>query len=156
MEKQNTISKHAKRRANKKAQKDTDGTGEEKTRDAQIEELKYDPKETKSNEEMESEDTVQENQTAPETQKKNKKDKKKATAVLKAPVFADKEIVVPSQEGGFTGDKEEWFDDEKYNVPKKGPNFDHAKEHDYYFGSYSSHHIHEEMLKDSHRTLTYQ
>lgn len=29
-------------------------------------------------------------------------------------------------------------------------------EHDYYFGSYSSFHIHEEMLKDSVRTRTYQ
>lgn len=28
--------------------------------------------------------------------------------------------------------------------------------HDYYFGSYSSFHIHEEMLKDSVRTRTYQ
>jgi hypothetical protein len=28
-------------------------------------------------------------------------------------------------------------------------------EHDYYFGSYSSFHIHEEMLKDSVRTRTY-
>lgn len=28
--------------------------------------------------------------------------------------------------------------------------------HDYYFGSYSSFHIHEEMLKDTVRTRTYQ
>jgi len=34
--------------------------------------------------------------------------------------------------------------------------FDDASKHDYYFGSYSSHHIHEEMLKDTVRTLTYQ
>jgi type I protein arginine methyltransferase len=30
------------------------------------------------------------------------------------------------------------------------------EQHDYYFGSYSSFHIHEEMLKDSVRTRTYQ
>jgi hypothetical protein len=29
------------------------------------------------------------------------------------------------------------------------------KDHDYYFGSYSSFYIHEEMLKDAHRTRTY-
>tara|TARA_B110001450_G_C17297995_1_gene350267 strand:+ start:255 stop:560 length:306 start_codon:yes stop_codon:yes gene_type:complete len=75
---------------------------------------------------------------------------------LVAPVFADKEVVVNSQEAGFTGDKEQWFDEEAYNQPQQGPNFEKAKEHDYYFGSYSSHHIHEEMLKDTHRTLTYQ
>jgi len=39
---------------------------------------------------------------------------------------------------------------------KKEANFDKAGEHDYYFNSYSSHHIHEEMLKDTSRTLTYQ
>ena len=30
------------------------------------------------------------------------------------------------------------------------------KKHDYYYGSYSSYHIHEEMLKDSVRTRAYQ
>ena len=30
------------------------------------------------------------------------------------------------------------------------------KDHDYYYGSYSSFHIHEEMLKDSVRTRAYQ
>lgn len=43
-----------------------------------------------------------------------------------------------------------------FNQPKKGANFDKANEHDYYFNSYSSHHIHEEMLKDTSRTLAYQ
>ena len=31
-----------------------------------------------------------------------------------------------------------------------------AAKHDYYYNSYSSHHIHQEMLSDRHRTLTYQ
>jgi len=75
---------------------------------------------------------------------------------LKAPTIADKDKVVNSSETGFTGDKEGWFDDELYNKPKAAHNFDSAKEHDYYFNSYSSHHIHEEMLKDTSRTLSYQ
>ena len=54
------------------------------------------------------------------------------------------------------GDKETWFDEDLYSKPKQESNFDKAKEHDYYFNSYSSHHIHEEMLKDAGRTITYQ
>jgi len=34
--------------------------------------------------------------------------------------------------------------------------FGERNKHDYYFGSYSSFHIHEEMLKDTVRTRTYQ
>jgi len=75
---------------------------------------------------------------------------------LKAPVIEDKEITVVSGEKGFTGNQEKWFDEERYNKPKEEVTFEKAGEHDYYFGSYSSHHIHEEMLKDSVRTLTYQ
>ena len=33
--------------------------------------------------------------------------------------------------------------------------FSNRDKHDYYFGSYSSFHIHEEMLKDTVRTRTY-
>jgi len=61
-----------------------------------------------------------------------------------------------SNEPGYTGHSDLWFDEEKFNKPKQGANFDKAKEHDYYYGSYSSHHIHEEMLKDTSRTLAYQ
>ena len=54
-------SKHAKRRANKKAQKDagpTTGSAptDDKNRDQQIKELEYAPGETKSNEDMVSEE----------------------------------------------------------------------------------------------------
>lgn len=63
---------------------------------------------------------------------------------------------MPSTELGFTGPSEEWFNDEIYKAPKHKANFDEAGKHDYYFNSYSSHHIHEEMLKDSHRTTTYR
>ena len=61
-----------------------------------------------------------------------------------------------SSETGYTGHTDNWFDEDKYNIPKQGPNFDKANLHDYYFNSYSSHHIHEEMLKDTSRTLAYQ
>jgi hypothetical protein len=60
-----------------------------------------------------------------------------------------------STESGYTGHTDNWFDEEKYNKPKHTANFDGAKAHDYYFNSYSSHHIHEEMLKDTSRTLSY-
>lgn len=76
---------------------------------------------------------------------------------LKEPKHDNKNKIYKSKEAGFTGDKEDWFDEELYNKPKvKGPNFDDAKKHDYYYNSYSSHHIHEEMLKDQQRTLAYQ
>ena len=61
-----------------------------------------------------------------------------------------------STEKGYTGHPDNWFDEEKYNRPKHAANFDDAGKHDYYFNSYSSHHIHEEMLKDTSRTLSYQ
>ena len=61
-----------------------------------------------------------------------------------------------SNEQGYVGNSEGWFDDELYKKPKGKANFDGANKHDYYFNSYSSHHIHEEMLKDTSRTLTYQ
>ena len=57
--------------------------------------------------------------------------------------------MLKSKEAGFTGNSDHWFDDVRYNKPKKNANFDNAHSHDYYYNSYSSHHIHEEMLKDS-------
>lgn len=52
------VSKHAKRRAAKKAQAQKEGGGvsEDKTREEQIKANEYAPGETKSNEEMESEE----------------------------------------------------------------------------------------------------
>lgn len=70
--------------------------------------------------------------------------------------FGRKDKVLPSDETGYKGSPDTWFDDDRYNKPKHKANFDGASKHDYYFNSYSSHHIHEEMLKDQHRTLTYQ
>ena len=65
-----------------------------------------------------------------------------------------------SNEKGFVGDSETWFDEDRYKKPKvtRGgkATFDEANKHDYYYNSYSSHHIHEEMLKDRSRTTAYQ
>ena len=65
MEKQNTISKHAKRRANKKAQKEANGgEKEDQSRDAQIKENEYTANEIKSNEEMKDEEPIVEKKQA--------------------------------------------------------------------------------------------
>ena len=72
------------------------------------------------------------------------------------PRFQDKEKVIKSTESGFTGPSDGWFDEARYTKPKNMANFDEAGKHDYYYNSYSSHHIHEEMLKDTSRTLAYQ
>jgi len=70
--------------------------------------------------------------------------------------FGRKNRTLTSTETGFTGASTGWFDDEVYSRPRHAATFDEASKHDYYFGSYSSHHIHEEMLKDTHRTTTYK
>lgn len=58
-----------------------------------------------------------------------------------------------TNEPGFTGPSSDWFSEEEF---AKGSCVDLAKkDHDYYFSSYSSFYIHEEMLKDSHRTRSY-
>ena len=62
-----------------------------------------------------------------------------------------------SSEKGYTGHSDSWFDEERFaKLNRSKISFDEANKHDYYFNSYSSHHIHEEMLKDRHRTMTYQ
>ena len=75
---------------------------------------------------------------------------------MKHPPMGNKQKIMRSKERGYTGPSDLWFDDEQFNVKKDYPNFDNADQHDYYFNSYSSHHIHEEMLKDTARTLAYQ
>lgn len=59
-----------------------------------------------------------------------------------------------STETGFTGPRAEWFDDVEYRK-QMFDDFGERDKHDYYYGSYSSFHIHEEMLKDTVRTRTY-
>ena len=75
---------------------------------------------------------------------------------IKPPPMKSKDKPMKSNERGFTGPSDLWFDDEKFNKPTSKANFDEADKHDYYFNSYSSHHIHEEMLKDTSRTTAYQ
>ena len=63
--------------------------------------------------------------------------------------------VVPSTEPGFTGPKETWFSNEEFFSKLQGSSdMEHKK--DYYFHSYSSFYIHEEMLKDHIRTDSYR
>lgn len=62
--------------------------------------------------------------------------------------------VLSTNEEGFVGSTENWFDDQEFNSkllvkPRSG-------DKDYYFNSYSSFYIHEEMIKDSVRTESYR
>ena len=58
-----------------------------------------------------------------------------------------------SNERGFTGNPNSWFDEIEFNKQFIGP-ID-TKDLDGYFGSYSHFGIHEEMLKDQVRTKSY-
>ena len=64
-------------------------------------------------------------------------------------------IVIKSDENGFTGPCSQWFSNEEFfkNLPGHS---DIESKKDYYFNSYSSYNIHEEMLKDKIRTGTYR
>lgn len=60
-----------------------------------------------------------------------------------------------SQEEGFVGPPEKWFDDDSF---KKSviKDLEYNEKLDYYFDSYSHFNIHEEMIKDRVRTESYQ
>lgn len=62
--------------------------------------------------------------------------------------------VAKAQEEGFIGSTDNWFDDSLFY--SKLLTKDKAEAKDYYFNSYSSFYIHEEMIKDSHRTNSYK
>ena len=66
-----------------------------------------------------------------------------------------KKTITSSKEEGFTGDPQTWFSDEIFyqNLPGKS---DVYHEKDYYFNSYSTFYIHEEMIKDKIRTGSYK
>ena len=67
-------------------------------------------------------------------------------------VFVKKiEKVEKSEELGFTGPTSNWFDDEEFY--KRLPKTENKGEKDYYFNSYSSFYIHEEMIKDKVKKL---
>ena len=63
--------------------------------------------------------------------------------------------VEKSDEKGFTGNPDTWFSDEEFFKSMPGHS-DMENKKDYYFNSYSSYYIHEQMLKDRIRTGTYQ
>jgi hypothetical protein len=59
-----------------------------------------------------------------------------------------------SEEKGFTGTPDDWFNEDQFKK-QQGIDFHDRSKHDYYFGSYSNYYIHEEMLKDKQRTEAY-
>ncbi len=63
--------------------------------------------------------------------------------------------VISSNEIGFTGSPENWFDDKEF-CEKLIIKQENKGEKDYYFNSYSSFYIHEEMIKDYVRTNSYR
>lgn len=65
------------------------------------------------------------------------------------------EKVTPSTEPGFQGTPDKWFSDEEFFKGLPGTSDIDGKK-DYYFNSYSSYHIHEQMLSDEVRTGSYQ
>ena len=65
------------------------------------------------------------------------------------------EKVTKSDEPGFTGTPDTWFSDEEFFKTLPGHS-DMENKKDYYFNSYSSYYIHEQMLKDKIRTGTYR
>ena len=65
------------------------------------------------------------------------------------------EKVEKSDEPGFTGTPDTWFSDEEFFKILPGHS-DMENKKDYYFNSYSSYYIHEQMLKDKIRTGTYR
>ena len=65
------------------------------------------------------------------------------------------EKVTKSDEPGFTGTPDTWFSDEEFFKILPGHS-DMENKKDYYFNSYSSYYIHEQMLKDKIRTGTYR
>lgn len=64
------------------------------------------------------------------------------------------ETVVKSTDSGFTGPVKEWFSDQEFFKQMQGTS-DYDNKKDYYFHSYSTFYIHEEMLSDRIRTESY-
>ena len=63
--------------------------------------------------------------------------------------------ITKSSEHGFTGDPSKWFSNEEYYKNLQGQSDIQSKK-DYYFNSYSTFYIHEEMIKDKVRTGSYK
>lgn len=63
--------------------------------------------------------------------------------------------IMQTSEKGFTGNPENWFCDNEFNS-KLSVDFVNKGNKDYYFNSYSSFYIHEDMIKDTVRTESYR
>lgn len=83
----------------------------------------------------------------------NNWDKNSSSSYTKNTKTAENKVM-PTKEEGFTGNTENWFSDEEFYKNLLTKNNAEAK--DYYFNSYSSFYIHEEMIKDSARTGAYR
>ena len=71
------------------------------------------------------------------------------------PILLTQNKIPSSKEQGFTGESTEWFSDKEFYSNLQGKS-DIYHEKDYYFNSYSTFYIHEEMLKDKIRTGSYE
>ena len=71
------------------------------------------------------------------------------------PILLSQNKIQKSNEEGFKGDSKEWFSDNEFYSTLQGKS-DIYHEKDYYFNSYSTFYIHEEMLKDKIRTGSYE
>ena len=63
--------------------------------------------------------------------------------------------VKQTKEEGFTGTPDNWFSDKEFHS-KLSVDLSKKEDKDYYFNSYSSFYIHEDMIKDSVRTESYR
>ena len=71
------------------------------------------------------------------------------------PIVLSPSSIKSSNEKGFSGDSSLWFSESQFYSNLQG-NSDLYHEKDYYFNSYSTFYIHEEMLKDKIRTGSYE
>ncbi len=71
------------------------------------------------------------------------------------PIVLSPSSIKSSNENGFSGDSSLWFSESQFYSNLQG-NSDLYHEKDYYFNSYSTFYIHEEMIKDKIRTGSYK
>ena len=86
--------------------------------------------------------------------KENKQIKEQMICMIKLFICFISETVTKSNEEGFTGTPDKWFSDEEF-FKNLASHCDFEGKKDYYFNSYSSFNIHEEMLKDRVRNYLY-
>ena len=154
-----TVSKHAQRRQKKKQASTNDCAASDSKKEVLVVKKSEQPAKETQKEDVEMKvDSVKQINTASEPQQ-NKQSVPEAVYNTRAKTVKGKNqpkaFEKPSQEEGFTGTSDDWFN-EKHFMNQQGIDFAERNKHDYYFGSYSSFYIHEEMLKDKVRTEAYQ